>query len=122
MRIREKMKSALDHLYSNYDTLVAPSRATVSYPIGIAFDQAYPELKAHVPASPNPTVPLRPEIIEAGNIAGQPAISVPNGFGRDNLPTGIQFTGRAWSEATLVAIANAYQQVTDWHKQRPSIL
>ena len=53
------------------------------------------------------------------NLAGQPAISVPNGFGPNNLPTGIQFTGRAWSEARLLTIAHAYQQATDWHRRRP---
>jgi aspartyl-tRNA(Asn)/glutamyl-tRNA(Gln) amidotransferase subunit A len=125
MRVRERIKRALDDLYSNYDALVAPSRATVSYPIGVDFDKAYPELSARPPASAGapPAAPpaAAPAVIPAGNAAGQPAISVPNGFGQNNLPTGIQFTGRAWGEAKLVAIANAYQQATDWHKRRPPI-
>jgi aspartyl-tRNA(Asn)/glutamyl-tRNA(Gln) amidotransferase subunit A len=109
MRIRVPMKRTLDELYAKYDALVAPSRGTVSYPIGVDFDKAYPGIGGG------------PAIIPAGNAVGQPAISVLNGFGAHNLPTGIQFTGRAGSEARLIAIAHAYQQATNWHKKRPSI-
>jgi aspartyl-tRNA(Asn)/glutamyl-tRNA(Gln) amidotransferase subunit A len=107
MRVRGPAKRALDKLYSRYDALVAPSRATVSYPLDRNFDKAYPGLGGG------------PAVIPAGNIAGQPALSVPNGFGLHGLPTGLQFTGRAWSEAHLLALAQAYQQATDWHTRRP---
>jgi aspartyl-tRNA(Asn)/glutamyl-tRNA(Gln) amidotransferase subunit A len=107
MRVRVKMKKALDQMYAKYDAVVAPSRSTVAYPINLDFDKAYPGLRGG------------PPIIPAGNIAGQPALSVPNGFGPNNLPTGIQFTGRAWTETRLIAIAQAYQQATDWHSRRP---
>src|SRR5262245_38455913 len=109
MRVRTKMIKALEELYAKYDSLVAPSRGTVAYPIEGDFDKAYPGLGGG------------PAIIPAGNIAGQPAVSVPNGFGPNNLPTGIQFTGRAWSEARLLSIAHAYQQATDWHTRRPKL-
>jgi aspartyl-tRNA(Asn)/glutamyl-tRNA(Gln) amidotransferase subunit A len=62
-----------------------------------------------------------PPIIPAGNLVGQPALSVVNGFGPNNLPTGIQFTGKVWSEARLLSIAHAYQQATDWHRRRPNL-
>jgi aspartyl-tRNA(Asn)/glutamyl-tRNA(Gln) amidotransferase subunit A len=42
------------------------------------------------------------------------------GFGRDGLPVSLQLLGRAFSEATLVAIGTAYQQLTDWHRRRPA--
>jgi aspartyl-tRNA(Asn)/glutamyl-tRNA(Gln) amidotransferase subunit A len=109
MRLREPMKRAMDHLYAQYDALIAPAWSTVAFPIGKDFDKAYPEFSGG------------PPIIEAGNAVGQPAISLPNGFGQDNLPTGIQFTGRVWSEGRLLAIANAYQRETDWHKKRPPL-
>jgi aspartyl-tRNA(Asn)/glutamyl-tRNA(Gln) amidotransferase subunit A len=108
MRVRGKMKKEMNDLYRRYDALIAPSRATVAYPINLDFDKAYPGVAG-------------PPIIPAGNAVGQPAISVPNGFGIRNLPTGIQFTGRIWSEARLIAIAHAYQQATDWHRRRPVI-
>jgi aspartyl-tRNA(Asn)/glutamyl-tRNA(Gln) amidotransferase subunit A len=109
MRLRGPMKRAMDQLYAKYDALIAPAWSTVAFPIGKDFDKAYPEFSSG------------PPIIEAGNAVGQPAISLPNGFGQNNLPTGIQFTGRVWSEGRLLAIANAYQRETDWHKKRPPL-
>jgi aspartyl-tRNA(Asn)/glutamyl-tRNA(Gln) amidotransferase subunit A len=110
MRLRHLARRAMDALYSKYDALVAPSRTTVTYPIGIDFNQTYPGMGGDSPS-----------VISAGNAAGQQAISVPNGFGADSLPTGIQFIGRAWTEARLLAIAHTYQQATNWHKQRPPL-
>lgn len=109
MRVRGLMKKAMDDLYAKYDALIAPSRTTVANPIGIDFDKSYPGMYGG------------PPVIQAGNIAGQPALSIINGFGENNLPTGIQFTGRVWSEAKLIAIAHAYQQQTEWHKKRPKL-
>jgi len=49
---------------------------------------------------------------------GFPAITVPTAFTRgDTLPAGLQFLGRAWSEATLLRLAYAYEQAT--HHRRP---
>jgi aspartyl-tRNA(Asn)/glutamyl-tRNA(Gln) amidotransferase subunit A len=108
MRLRGPMKKALDDTYAGYDALVAPARATVSYPIDKDFDKAYPGIGGG------------PPVIPAGNLVGQPAIAVPNGFGIEGLPTGIQFTGRVWGEGKLIALARAYQAATEWHKKRPA--
>jgi aspartyl-tRNA(Asn)/glutamyl-tRNA(Gln) amidotransferase subunit A len=108
MRLRAPMRRAWNEMFSRHGILVAPSRATVSYPIDKTFDQAYPNISASSP-------------IGASNLAGVPAISVPNGFGQNNLPTGIQFIGPAWSEQSLIDLADKYQQSTDWHKQHPKI-
>ena len=54
------------------------------------------------------------------NIAGLPAISIPAGFA-DGLPIGMQIIGKPFSEETLLKIAYAYQQATEWHKRRPEI-
>jgi amidase len=49
---------------------------------------------------------------------GFPAITVPMGYTRgDTLPAGLQLLGRAWSEATLLRLAYAYEQAT--HHRRP---
>jgi aspartyl-tRNA(Asn)/glutamyl-tRNA(Gln) amidotransferase subunit A len=108
MRLRAPMRRAWKEMFSKYNLLVAPSRGTVSYPISKTFDQAYPNISTSSP-------------IGACNLVGVPAISVPNGFGQNNLPTGIQIIGPAWSEQLLIEIADRYQQATDWHKRRPKI-
>jgi Asp-tRNA(Asn)/Glu-tRNA(Gln) amidotransferase A subunit family amidase len=43
---------------------------------------------------------------------GQPAFSVPMGFMQDNLPTGVEFLGRMYSEPTLIKLAYSYEQAT----------
>ena len=54
------------------------------------------------------------------NIAGVPAISIPAGF-VEGLPIGMQIIGRPFGEETILQIAYAYEQATEWHKRRPSI-
>ncbi len=109
LRVRSRMKKTMADLYGKYDALIAPARTTVSYPINRDFSESYPNFRGG------------PPIIPAGNVVGQPALAIPNGFGPNNLPTGIQFTGKVWSEARLLSIAQAYQQATDWHRRRPNL-
>ena len=53
------------------------------------------------------------------NLAGLPGMSVPCGFA-EGLPVGMQLIGNYFSEARLLNVAHRYQQVTDWHCQRPA--
>lgn len=57
----------------------------------------------------------------AVNLAGLPGLSVPCGFGNGNLPVGLQLIGKAFDEETLLKVAHAYEQSTDWHKQKPNL-
>jgi len=52
------------------------------------------------------------------SVAGYPHITVPAGYER-GLPVGISFFGRAWSEATLIKLAFAYEQATK-HRKPPA--
>ncbi len=118
LRSRVAMRAQLDRLLSRFDAVIAPTRTRLAPPIGRDFD-------ARPPGAPPPPAgtegPHPPATIPAGNLAGLPAIAVPNGFGQDRLPTSLQLLGRALSEARLVAIADAYQQLTDWHRRRPPL-
>jgi amidase len=53
------------------------------------------------------------------NATGVPTVTLPCGFTADGRPVAFQLVGRHESEATLLKIAHAYQQVTDWHTRRP---
>jgi aspartyl-tRNA(Asn)/glutamyl-tRNA(Gln) amidotransferase subunit A len=57
----------------------------------------------------------------SANLAGLPAVSVPCGFTADRLPIGLQLTGRAFDEATILRAADAYERDTTWWKQAPPI-
>jgi len=54
------------------------------------------------------------------NLAGLPCISIPCGFD-EGLPVGFQILGRPFAEGTVLQVAHAYEQNTDFHLQRPSI-
>ncbi|HXK12558.1 MAG TPA: amidase [Vicinamibacteria bacterium] len=112
MRVRAVVRTELDLLLSRYDAVVCPARNRLAPPIGRDFDP---------PAALAPDAPRPPAATQAGNLAGLPAIAVPIGFGRDRLPASLQLLGRAHSEETLVALAAAYQEMTDWHRQRPPV-
>jgi aspartyl-tRNA(Asn)/glutamyl-tRNA(Gln) amidotransferase subunit A len=57
------------------------------------------------------------------NLAGLPAISIPAGFTSQidspRLPIGLQLIGPRLAEPAILRVATAYEQRTDWHRQRP---
>jgi aspartyl-tRNA(Asn)/glutamyl-tRNA(Gln) amidotransferase subunit A len=108
LRIRGHIQRALDKLLSAYDAIVTPTLAAVAGPIETDFREYYSKFKSS-------------DIGGAGNGAGLPALTVPNGFGERNLPTGLQLVGRAFEENRLLAIAQAYQAATDWHLKHPDL-
>lgn len=55
------------------------------------------------------------------NLAGIPGISIPCGLTQDGLPIGLQLLGKPFDEATLLQMAYAYEQATDWHKRKPPL-
>lgn len=55
------------------------------------------------------------------NLAGLPGLSIPCGFSKDNLPIGLQLMGRHFDEETLLKVAFAYEQATDWHRRKPEL-
>lgn len=56
------------------------------------------------------------------SLAGLPAMSVPCGFGRNgSRPIGLQIIGNYFDEGRLLAIADRFQQHTDWHTRTPDI-
>ncbi|HLA17905.1 MAG TPA: amidase, partial [Dehalococcoidia bacterium] len=83
-----------------------------------------------VPATPVPAPSLDDDTLQTTltltrftgvfNLAGLPAISIPCGFTAGGLPIGLQLVGRWWEEATVLRVAHAYQQATDWHKRTPA--
>jgi len=84
-----------------------------------------------------PTTPDLPSLVEAGaspprrgpplsarnttpfNIYGLPTISIPCGFSPSGLPIGLQISGPAFGDGTVLALAAAYQQRTGWEERSP---
>lgn len=57
----------------------------------------------------------------SANIASIPALSLPCGFSKAGLPIGWQFLGDFYSEALLINLGFQYQEITDWHRKKPTL-
>ena len=55
------------------------------------------------------------------NLAGVPGISIPCGFTSGSLPVGLQIIGKHFDEESVLKIAYAYEQATEWHKRKPGL-
>ena len=58
------------------------------------------------------------------SLSGAPALSILCGFtspGDGALPLAMQIAGRPFDEATILRVAHAYEQNTDWHSRRPPV-
>jgi aspartyl-tRNA(Asn)/glutamyl-tRNA(Gln) amidotransferase subunit A len=55
------------------------------------------------------------------DVSGLPAITVPCGFTSSGLPIGLQIVGAPFAEPTVLAMAHAYEQATDWHSRHPKL-
>jgi aspartyl-tRNA(Asn)/glutamyl-tRNA(Gln) amidotransferase subunit A len=107
IRLRRPAAAALDRLLAQVDAIAAPSLPTVAWPVDTPLDQAYPEF------------PGGTSIAGAANLCGVPGLFLMNGTGEGGLPTSLQLTGRAQTEATLLEVGMQLQARTHFHRQHP---
>ncbi|MBI4185916.1 MAG: Asp-tRNA(Asn)/Glu-tRNA(Gln) amidotransferase subunit GatA [Chloroflexi bacterium] len=116
-KVRTLLRQEFDQAFARFDALVTPTSPSVPFKIGEKTDDPLQMYLSDVF-----TIPV--------NIAGLPAISIPAGFAaglpavakaKAGLPIGMQLIGKPFAEDTLLKIAHAYQQATDWHKKRPEV-
>jgi amidase len=101
--------------FADYDLLLTPVLAARPLPIGELHgcgDEPLDDL--HRSGRFAPYVALY-------NVTGQPAISVPVGFGEDGLPTAVQLVGHPLAEETLLQVAAQLETVRPWAAHRPAI-
>ena len=110
MRVRSQIRSAFRDLFASVDLLVAPTR----FSLPDRADQPFEE-----------TPPKRPDqkgvgagLVQASNLCGLPALSVPCGF-VNGLPIGLQIVGAPFSENRVIAFGREFQKRSDFHKQHP---
>ncbi len=112
MRIRTQIKHAFRDLFAQVDLIVAPTKLEPPDRSDAPFDE---------------TTPKRPDqkgmwagLVQASNLAGLPAITVPCGF-VNGLPIGLQIVGPAFSENRVIAFAREFQRRTSFHTQHPLV-
>jgi aspartyl-tRNA(Asn)/glutamyl-tRNA(Gln) amidotransferase subunit A len=104
-QVRTLIKAEFDEILSRVDALLAPTSPSVAFKIGAKTDD--PLLMYLNDAC---TLPV--------NIAGLPGISLPCGLS-NGLPVGLQVIGRAFDEATVLRVADAYERVAGFADLRP---
>ena len=107
-QVRTLIKQDCQEVFRQVDVLVTPTTPTAAFPIGAK--------------TADPLQMYLSDIFTISvNLAGLPAISVPCGFTSDNLPIGLQCIGKHFDEETVLRVAHAYEQSTDWHRRRPAL-
>ncbi len=104
-KMRTLIKQDFDNALERFDVIVCPTSPTTAFKIGEKTSNPIEMYLADVF-----TLPL--------NLAGLPGAVVPCGFA-DGLPIGLQIIGKVLDEATILRVAHAYEQATEWHKQKP---
>jgi Asp-tRNA(Asn)/Glu-tRNA(Gln) amidotransferase A subunit family amidase len=79
---------------------------------------------AEAPRPPQPDRPQPPTQRHFGyaNLAGYPAINLPNGFADTGGPTNAVIYGQPYRELEIIALAKAYQDAAGFHLRKPSKL
>ena len=107
-KIRRLIADDFVAAFKQCDLIVGPTAPTVAFKIGA---------KAADPVQ----MYLNDIYTIPANLAGLPAMSIPCGFGKDDLPVGLHIVGNYFSEARMLNVAHQYQKATDWHKREPGI-
>ncbi|GEN35617.1 MULTISPECIES: Asp-tRNA(Asn)/Glu-tRNA(Gln) amidotransferase subunit GatA [Aneurinibacillus] len=107
-QVRTLIKHDFDEVFKKYDVIIGPTAPTTAFKIGEKVNDPLTMYLEDIC-----TIPV--------NLAGIPAISVPCGFASNGLPIGLQIIGKAFDESTILRVAHAYEQNTDYHKARPEL-
>ena len=108
----KQVRSEISRVFEDIDVLVTPTTPIVA--------PALAELKE----SPDLLRPRELALLRNTrpfNVWGLPAVSVPCGFTKADLPIGLQIAGPHWAESRVLQVAHAYQRATEWHKREPAI-
>ncbi|HTD66303.1 MAG TPA: Asp-tRNA(Asn)/Glu-tRNA(Gln) amidotransferase subunit GatA [Candidatus Limnocylindria bacterium] len=108
-KVRTLIRQDFTKAFEKVDAIVTPTTPTPAFKIGEKSD--------------DPMQMYLSDIFTIScNLAGNCGVSLPCGFSTNpKLPIGLQLLGKPFGEATILKIAHAYEQSTDWHKQKPNL-
>ena len=96
-RVRTLLTSDFEQAFSKVDAIVTPTSPTAAFKLGDKVDDPLAMYLADI-------------YTVTANLAGIPGISIPCGETKQKLPIGLQILGRHFDEATILRVANAYEQ------------
>ena len=102
-KVRQLIKNDFDKAFSDIDAILTPSTPSAAFKIGEKSDPVSMYLNDVF------TVPV--------NLAGLPAISVPAGYDKNNLPLGLQLIGKPFDEQTILNLSFAIEKRANFKKR-----
>lgn len=106
-KVRTLIKRDFDQVFEKYDVIVGPTAPTPAFKLGAQVDDPL-------------TMYLNDILTIPVSLAGIPAISIPCGLA-EGLPIGLQIIGKPFDEGLVLRVAHAFEQNTEFHKQRPQL-
>lgn len=107
-KVRTLIRKEYEAAFKDVDVIVGPVSPEVAFPLGSKTDDPLAMYLADAL-----TVPV--------SVAGIPAISVPAGFTKANLPVGLQVIAPALAEERMFSVAHAYEQINHYWKKTATI-
>lgn len=109
-KVRTLIRNDFLQAFEKVDAIVTPTTPTAAFKVGEKSD--------------DPLQMYLSDIFTIScNLAGICGISIPCGFTKNpKLPIGLQLLGKPFGEETILRIAHAYEQSTQWHLEKPSLL
>ena len=107
-QVRTLLRQDYDRAFERVDMIATPTTPTPAFRLG---EKTSDPVQMY----------LNDIFTVSANLTGLPSISIPCGFAPEKLPIGLQLTGRAFDEATLLRAADAYQRDTAFHLEEPRV-
>lgn len=108
LRTKALIKQEFDRAFAKYDLILGPAAPTTAPKLGESLKDPIQMYLGDIY-----TVSV--------NLAGLPAITVPCGKGRNNLPIGVQFIGNCFEEKTILRAAYTYEQTRSFAMEQTSL-
>ena len=117
-KVRTLIRQDFLKAFEQVDAIVTPTTPTAAFKAGEKSDDPLQMYLSDI-------------FTVAANVAGICGISLPCGFTgsqpstpnpQPKLPIGLQLLGKPFGEATILKIAHAYEQSTNWHKEKPPLI
>jgi aspartyl-tRNA(Asn)/glutamyl-tRNA(Gln) amidotransferase subunit A len=104
----ESIRRKIDDAFADFDLVVMPTQRILPPTLNELIGRAN-EGKAANPRVTSNCTPF--------DVFGTPAISIPCGFSKSGLPIGLMIAGPHFAEGKVLALAQAYESATEWHKR-----
>ncbi|MFQ5532395.1 MAG: Asp-tRNA(Asn)/Glu-tRNA(Gln) amidotransferase subunit GatA [Candidatus Methylomirabilales bacterium] len=108
LKVRTLIRKDFEEAFKRCEVILTPTAPTPAFRLGEKTDDPL-------------TMYLSDIFTISTNLAGIPGISLPCGLTQAGLPVGLQLLGKPFDEATVLQVAFAYEQATEWHRRKPPL-